>query len=268
MRRLSTLKPHPKQSVYFPPPSPSEVADLAAEIKRDGQRVPAEILPDGTIICGHSRKLALELLRAETMKCEIRDDLLYEGADAVEHRLVEDNTNRRQLGRLTQTRAYEAMKRLENKYGNDHGYQATRDYLATKFKVCGRTLDRWMQVLDTPIEVQNAWDTGALSLRDVMRVLRSSTTAQKRIAARIAAGDSPKAVVTKHAAAASQQIRRIGAAVQSVVRSVERLQESIDTDPDASKLCAYREYSPTIRAAQQRLDELHAQLARADDGAE
>ena len=55
---ISDLKPHRLQEAFFPPETQEADRELAADMDANGQEVPIDILPDGTILCGHRRVAA------------------------------------------------------------------------------------------------------------------------------------------------------------------------------------------------------------------
>src|SRR6516225_8645018 len=120
--RVDQLTPHPMQKRLYGEPPAAEVEDLADDLRRNGQLQPLEILRDGssgagTIIAGHKRTAAAKLLGWETLLVWVRDDLAHDPA-AVERRLIEDNLNRRQLGRLAKARLYKRLRELERGGGD------------------------------------------------------------------------------------------------------------------------------------------------------
>jgi ParB family chromosome partitioning protein len=166
---LSKLKEHPRNRELYRPRPDAEVAELARQLAKGGLDEPVEVTPDFVIISGHGRRAAAELLDWKTIRCWIRRDLAEAGEQAVEERLIEANLHRRQLSPLDMVRSYEALKRLEQgRGGRAAGTGAAkgdlRDSLAKRFGRSGRTLDRWLQVLRLPLELQAAVDGGALKL--------------------------------------------------------------------------------------------------------
>ena len=109
-RKIGSLRPHPKQAI-FPDLSPDELRRLAEH--EAGLDEPVEILPNGTIISGHQRVEAAKLLGWKEIRCWVRHDLAEQGDDAVEHRLIEANFHRRQLGPLDKARCYRRLMELE-----------------------------------------------------------------------------------------------------------------------------------------------------------
>lgn len=77
--KLNRLNDHPKQALNFDDVPDKELAALAADMKRRGQRDPVEILPDGTVIAGHQRVRAAERLGWKEIDVIVRTDLAGAG---------------------------------------------------------------------------------------------------------------------------------------------------------------------------------------------
>jgi hypothetical protein len=75
MRQIADLKPHPKQAQLFGHTPRHQIEELAADIRRNGQLQPGEVLPDNTLLAGHNRAEALRLLGRTEMAVWVRDDL-------------------------------------------------------------------------------------------------------------------------------------------------------------------------------------------------
>jgi ParB-like chromosome segregation protein Spo0J len=209
---LDRLRPHPLQGKYFPDAPIGEVEELAADLARSGQLQPVEILPDGVILCGHRRVAAARLLGWAEVIVSIRDDLTADPA-AAERRLIEDNLNRRQLGKLELGRCYKGLKALESKgLGGrlmDYEQRDLRDRLAKRLGgLSGRSLDRLLRVVEhTPPEVQAAAEAGTLPLTMAEQVAGLSEQQRAEIAAELRAGGEPREVVRRHLAAAPPRVR-------------------------------------------------------------
>ena len=128
----------------------------------------------------------------------IRKDLEQQGPAAVERRLVEDNFLRRQLGQLDKARCIEALYQL---YVPDadplkrRPRPALRELIGKGLGISGRTVDRYLRVLETPLEVQAAFSEGKLSLVETGKVAGLSPDEQEQIAAQIVAGAEARSVV-------------------------------------------------------------------------
>jgi ParB/RepB/Spo0J family partition protein len=231
--RISKLKPHPRQPDLFPDLPNPQLRTLADDMKKNGLIHPIEILPDGTVIAGHQRVRAAQMLGWIKIRCWVREDLAEAGPAAVERRLIEDNANRRQLSRLEMARCYKRLKELGDGPGHNHnGSGDIRDLLAKQFNLAGRSLDRYARVLDTPREVQQAFDAGQLRLIDAGKVAGLKRRVRTQIAERIRAGESPADVVKEYLPKKpAQRIDRktLGKLIWALKQGADELSEKIDT---------------------------------------
>jgi ParB family transcriptional regulator, chromosome partitioning protein len=195
---LHKLKPHPRNPELYAKRSRWQIEELAQDMDQNGQTEAVEVTSDLTIISGHGRLEAAKLLGWKKIRCWIRDDL--DTSDAIELRLVEANLHRRQLSRLDMVRSYRHIKQLaKNQRGRSPSKDKIkgdlRDILAKRFGLSGRTLDRWLQVLELPMPIQEAVSQDKLPLTLAVKVAVMSTKIQAQIAERIKAGENPTEVV-------------------------------------------------------------------------
>ena len=176
---LCKLQPHPSQAAVFNDLDDEAIKALAADMEANGLIHAVEVLPDGTIVCGHQRVRAAKLLGWEEIRCWIREDLEKKGKHAVEVRLIEDNLNRRQLGPLAKARAYRRLKELKP---GSRGDGDLRDRLGKQLGCSGRTLDRLERLLDTPMEVQEAFDRRQISMAQASWIATLPKRDQQRFA--------------------------------------------------------------------------------------
>lgn len=200
-RKINELKPHPRQAEQFGDISDTELRRLAANMKRWGLLVPIEITPDGTIICGHQRVRAAELLGWTEIDVIVRDDLAAAGTDAILRRFLEDN-DRRQLTPLQRASLIQSQWQLAQKARFQDGFEelrgALRDKVGRELKMSGRNLDRYMSALKAPVEVQKALEEHKLSLNDAARVAHLPSQKQQLIVAAIREGKKPADAVRAH----------------------------------------------------------------------
>jgi hypothetical protein len=111
-RDPSSLSPHPHQPELFADMLEHELPSLADSIRERGLDHPIEVLPDGTIVCGHQRWRACRILGWSSAPVIVRHDHAAAGDVAVEERLITDNLDRRQLDRLDVARCYGRPKPL------------------------------------------------------------------------------------------------------------------------------------------------------------
>lgn len=261
-RKICDLKPYPLQAVYFTPPTKAEVTAMGQSLERNGLECPIDILPDGTILRGHTRVLGAEWAVWEEIDCWVRYDLLDQGEAAIERFFLEDNKNRRQLGRLELAHVAVRLAELENTTGRRrNGEGSVRNFLGEKFGLSGRTLDRNMSVLKAPLPIQHAWDKKQLSHADVRRVLESPEVVQGKIAERIANGELPKAVVNELAVARPAPKKKLRTAIQSIPRSVQRVYDWLSPEPlSYYNLFLYADELPALKKASLQLTKLVAKL--------
>ena len=153
--QLDKLTSHPRQNAIFQPPTSEEIDQLARQMESQPSTSLVEILPDGTIVCGHSRVQAARQLGWQELEVWVREDLAAQGGEAVLRRLIEDNYIRRQLSPLDQARCLKHLFELEEKSKDrTKGKGNLRDRIGSKHKMSGRNLERYLNVLKTPMEVR------------------------------------------------------------------------------------------------------------------
>jgi len=191
-RKLDSLKPHPRQNQNFDPHTDETIRSLAKDMQANGQLTPVEITADGTLIAGCGRVQAVRLLGWDEVAVWVRDDLKSD-AD-VELRLIEDNDNRRQLTPLGKARLAKRRWELQGK-SSKRGEGLLRDQLGKILDMSGRNLDRYLRVLEAPIEVQQALDRKQLPLVEAKKVAGLARDVQEKIAEQIRNGEPPREVV-------------------------------------------------------------------------
>jgi ParB/RepB/Spo0J family partition protein len=224
---VEKLKPHPRQGLLFPEPSPEEVKELAADMAKNGQLQPVEILPDGTLIAGHKRTAAAKLLGWAVLDAWVRDDLAAEGEGAVERRLIEDNLTRRQLDPLALARCALRLKQLARTQAgtrlSDTEKGEVRDQIGARLNLSGRHVGRLLRVVEhAPVEVQHAVSTGQLSMSDAHAVAGLAKSEREKIAQQIRDGADPKKVVGGFVGKKDGKHKRVLDAKAAFFRSLRR----------------------------------------------
>ena len=239
---IKDLKPHPRQSQFFDQLPFHLIRDLAQDIKARGLKEPLEILPDGTIVCGHQRTEAAKLLRWDEIDVWVNHELADQGEHAILQRLIEDNIARRQLDRLEQVRCYKKLGELapETPLNQKRSHQLgrLRDVVGARLGMSGRTLDRYIQVLDTPHEIQKAFRDGRLSLVNACKVAGSSPHVKEQIVADIRAGINPKVAV--QARLQNREPDPLDATLGTFIRILERNVGPVETEiENIPSMCKY-----------------------------
>jgi len=181
--KVADLKPHRRQADLFGNLPDHELQQLAKSIKRDGLNQAIEILPDGTIICGHQRFLAVQFLGWNEVEVVIRYDLAVAGEAAVERRMIEDNLIRRQLTRLH--RVCCAARLVGPITKGQRSFAAACERVAAQMCVSRRTAERLLLIAGTPRVLQDAYDQGYLPQVLAARVARLPESRQSEIAREI-----------------------------------------------------------------------------------
>lgn len=198
--KVADLRENPHQQELFGDLPNAQLDELAADMNANGQRDPVEILPDGTVIDGHQRWRAAVKLGWTEVDVVVRDDLATASEDAVEQHMINVNLHRRQMDPLAIARVYKRAKQIERGWDRDEfspwGRGELRDRLAKRLGAkSGRTLDRYLRLLDAPRSVQDAVSRGALPMQTAFQVLLMGPHQQEAIARAIAAGQDPRAVI-------------------------------------------------------------------------
>jgi ParB-like chromosome segregation protein Spo0J len=191
-RLVTQLKSHSSQSALFNDLKGDDFANLVASLKRDGLTYPIEITTKNMLIDGHQRLRAAKQLGWTEIDVWVRDDL--KTPDAVDRGHIEANVLRRQLGQLDQARLIKALWDMDKNQPREHGDPPagdTRDRIAEQFGIDGRTAQRWVNILRAPMEVQEAYSRGKLSMQLAEKVSRLPASQQQSIARDIRAGKDP-----------------------------------------------------------------------------
>lgn len=246
---VTDLRPHEEQGSLFDDIPASLFFALVDDIREHGIQTPLEILPNGKIICGHQRRRAALELGFSHVPVIVRSDLEAQGEGAVVQRMIMDNAARRQLDSLASARAYQALMNLQAGSRPTWLQGDLRDWLAESFQTSGRNLDRLRQLLDLPRSIQSAISNGALPKSLARHLLALDIEKQQEAAARIAAGEPPRAVVKELAPHPPRRQRWPGTAFQELLRALRAALADLDghlnklapTDDDRQVLLQGRE---------------------------
>jgi ParB family chromosome partitioning protein len=223
--KLADLKPHPRQAGLFHEAQhdPGDKG-LADDMRLNGLQCPVEILPDGTILCGHRRTRVAQALGWDEIGVWVRDDLAANPA-AAELRLIEDNLNRRHLGPLELARCYQRLSDLARDIPRAERRECqkgdVRDVIAQKLGGSGRNLDRYLKVLGAPPAVQRAVEAKELSIQEGGAVAVMPKEVKEEVARRIEAGENPKDVVKGVLPKKVATHRKARTALRVLARSLE-----------------------------------------------
>jgi ParB/RepB/Spo0J family partition protein len=195
--KISKLKEHARQGALFDDLSDAELAALAADMKAVGLRDPIEALPDGTIVAGHQRVRAARRLGWKEIDVIVREDLRDAGPAAVRKSLITDNLLRRHLSPLARAHCIKELVELELG-GRRSSQEAIKKQVGQLLGLSPRSVNRYLLVLATPVQVQRAFDRGELTLVNAGKVALLPKSAQAEIAQRIERGEKAATVIAEH----------------------------------------------------------------------
>jgi ParB-like chromosome segregation protein Spo0J len=193
--RMVDLRRHPLQAALFSELRDAEVALRVDDLRRTGQRHEIEILPDNTIVCGDQWVRAAKLLAWEDIYAVTLD---VTSDEDIERRLVRDNLSSRQVGPVSLARVFRHLKdRARNERRGGPNCEL-RDHVARLLRPGpkGRTLERYVRILQAPREIQDAVDHQSMPRSLAEQALKLAKPDLARIASEIRAGRNPVEVVS------------------------------------------------------------------------
>ncbi|UBM33761.1 ParB/RepB/Spo0J family partition protein [Bremerella sp. TYQ1] len=189
-RPIAELRPHSMQQDVYGNLSELEFQALVVDIDENGLRQPIEIAKDGTIVDGHQRVRAYQHLGRQVIEVVIYDGLTQ---DEIDERFIKANLIRRQLDPLAKARAIQALVDLERDRRGCPGVEF-RDRLAQQLggNISGRTIDRYLKLLELPRSIQDAVSIRQLPMNKALKLGSLPIIEQERVAQAIADGAVPK----------------------------------------------------------------------------
>jgi ParB-like chromosome segregation protein Spo0J len=233
LRRLDDLRPHPRQADLFDNLPDGELKALAEDIKANGLKVRPDVLPDGTVVNGHQRCRVFRLLGREEVPVRVRYDWVALGKAQVERRLIEDNLHRRHLDKLGVARCAKRLFEIEKTKGGRelHAWERgdVRDRVARRLKFgSGKNLQRYLHILEAPIEVQRAFSAGEVKLLPAVAVAGLPKEAQAKIAEQIRSGGKPGEVVGRYLPKKPGRHAKVSDAFAAFTKALERGLDDLD----------------------------------------
>jgi hypothetical protein len=140
----------------------------------------------------------------------------------------------RKLDRLDQVRCYQRLHEMARQtapgHWRSHQVGRLRDVVGRRLGISGRTLERYLRILATPHEVQDAFQAGQLSLVNASKVAGLTGDLQQQLAADLRSGAPPQqAVATRLAGRAPDPFdAAVGTFIRSLQRNVGALEKHVD----------------------------------------
>lgn len=180
---------------------------LADKMTVEGQQAPIEILPDLTVVSDHEPVRAARLRQWNEMDAIVRGDLADQGEVAIEEHVLLSRLDRQGRDPLEVARDLKHLHEIGQakvRQGWLHGdllaCQRTdlRSQVAEVLQQTGRSLNRWMRVLDAPVAVQDAYIRKEIKLVDAEAVGRLRANVKDEIVKAIEAGNSVKQAIAPY----------------------------------------------------------------------
>jgi hypothetical protein len=208
--KISSLKPHPDQDeLYGGTTTLAQDQAFARDLMDRGQLDAVHVMPfpnaagleQCTVLDGWRRVTGSKANGETGVDCYIRHDLADATAAEVAVAFAKFNPNRRQLSRLALARNISYQIKAQRGHPGELGWrdrEKLKKQVGEQLGLDVRTINRYLLVLEAPIEVQRAYDRGEVTLVDAGKVALLSKQQQRQIPEQIAAGGDAKEVVRKH----------------------------------------------------------------------
>lgn len=226
-REVSSLKINPNN------PRGAVVIDdalreLAASIESQGLLQPILITPDGTIVAGHRRAQACEMIGLRTIPVMVRE---LSESQQIQAMLIE-NLQREGLTTLQTAKAYQAL--------TDHGLSMRDIAKATGFN--SESISRHMDILRLPAELHPCFDGDFLiPLGGIKYLLQLSPADQSRIGRKAARerwliAQIQQAVASANGPHGERQTENpkkpYGMSIRAMLSQLEEIDEQLDDHAD------------------------------------
>jgi hypothetical protein len=269
--RIEVLKPHPDQErLYGGTTTPAQEEGFARDLADRGQLDEIHVLPfpnaaglpKGTVIDGWRRTMAAKANGGKHIDGYIRHDLAKASAAEVAAEFAKFNPNRRQLSRLALARNIEYQIKSQRGHSGPLGWrdrEKVKRQIGEQLGLDIRTINRYLLVLGSPLEVQRAFDRGEVPLVEAGRVSLLTKHEQKEVSERIAAGEAAKKVVREHIKTRSGRHQKAADGFTRFARDLERGLADIEDRADEIYRGAIKEKLPLLRRSARLIAKLMAE---------
>ena len=213
--QISSLKEHPRQAEFFSHTSQAELNELAQSLDTYGLQERIHCCADGTLLRGHRRVAAAKRLGWTSIKALVRHDLDGPDDPRATEDLINDNLHRRQLDELALARCYRELKSsaaaLPSAEGGD-----MRDLLAERMNCgkSGRTLDRLLNLLDLPRDIQDMISNKSLTKANAGVLLKLPQKIRTKVYGELRKGNDFQSAIRRYGRVSSAQEKSPAAQVE------------------------------------------------------
>ena len=238
---LSDLRPHYLHELFFDPPPDDKLDALAARLKQ-GLPLPGsvEVESDGTVLIGMPSVEAARRAGWAELEVVVRQDLEVFGDVPKELEIIDLHVERGGLSQLALVRclahAHAIGDEVPDRGRRDYQRGKLEDVVARHLGVGSRSAARHLSLVDLPRPIQQAFDAGRIRIGLAETVKNLSADAKEAIAAAIAAGANPAAVVTRYLPQKRARRKPYSVRISSYVKA---LNKALATAPERAPGIVY-----------------------------
>jgi hypothetical protein len=251
---VTALRRHPAYRDLFGPPPRGVVAGLATGLADNpATPTPVEVLPGGAVLFAPEYVMAAKQAGVAELEVVVLTGLAGAGEAAVEAYVIDAGLRRGRHGRMAQLRCLRRAREIRRevppalRQAYYHG-----DLVTSAMRIWGkdrRTVLHYTQVLEAPVEVQDALDAGEISLVTAKAVAKLPPAAQDEIAQAIRGGGRPAAVVGRHVAPPPKRHKNVRKARDAAVKGLEGFLADLEDRP-GQVTCLFEDQAAILRRSE------------------
>ena len=240
-RHPEDLAPHPELLILFGEPSDKDIDRLARPLMRgEKTEILVEIAPENEVLFGYTAVLAARRAGLQEIEAILRADLTGRPETLVILAVIDAAIAHGGLGHLDLTRCVLRGQELGPQTPRDdwreYQIQFPELYLAKRFGLSDRNVQRYVRLAGAPLEIQLAYTAGRLSLALANLAAGLPHVTQDEIVAAIEAGDDPSQAVVQHLRRPPGRHKRPQSAWQALLKSLRQGFSDIEDRLDQNSL--------------------------------
>lgn len=180
-RVLADLIPFPTQEQTFSACTAADDDNFREDIRSNGLRDLLHVIPENsaglepdTLLFGYRRCRALQEIGHTEYDVWVRYDLATASFAELEQLFLADNFQRRQLSKLERARValrlFEIEKSREQGELDEQEESEARERVGKAIGMSGRNVQRYINIVQAPLSVQNAFENGQIKLVEAGRL--------------------------------------------------------------------------------------------------
>lgn len=188
MLKVSDLKPHKKNSVFFDDIEGDAWSEFLESIRTSGVIEPIIVTQNNVIVSGHQRVRACKMLKIEELPAEIRE---YDSEDEILKQLIEANIRQRGIGNANPVKFGRCLMELERIYGVQQGKRTdletfpnnsekSQNDLASELGISVDTLNNYKKLANAIPEVQDLVESGRVTKTVALGMMKRLSEDEQR----------------------------------------------------------------------------------------